>query len=90
MTESRQDCEQLVREVLGQQGGLGEHARTLGDQEPLFDHGLTSLASARVMLGLEHRLGVEFPEQLLSRETFSSIGRLAEVCAELRAGVSTQ
>ena len=44
----------------------------------LFDVGLKSLSSLRLVLVLEDEFGVQFPEAMLTRETFSTILRIRE------------
>jgi acyl carrier protein len=67
-----------------------KHARLVGasgavdDDADLYALGLNSLATVSVMLALEDRYGVEFGDELLSRETFASIGAIARVIDILR------
>jgi acyl carrier protein len=44
---------------------------------------MTSHASVSVMLALEDSFGVEFPEHMLRRSTFESIGSIHKAIAEL-------
>ena len=73
---------------------LGEHARLvvdvahLSDDDDLFRLGMTSHASVSVMLALEDAFGVEFPEHMLRRSTFESIGSIQQAVAELLATTS--
>ena len=68
---------------------LGEHARLvvdvahLSNDDDLFRLGMTSHASVSVMLALEDTFGVEFPEHMLRRSTFESIGSIRKAIAEL-------
>lgn len=78
--------ELLIREVLQAHGRLAVDAATVAATEDLYEAGMTSHSSVNVMLGLEDRLGLEFPDQLLTRDTFRSVRRLTEVVAQLRAG----
>lgn len=83
MTSVPERCEQVVRAQLAAHAELHPAADQLARTDDLYDHGLTSLASARVMLAVEGELGIEFPERLLGKALFSSIGRLTDACAEL-------
>lgn len=85
MNPVHERCERAVREALASHAELQPGAALLAPQDDLYDHGLTSLASARVMLAVENELDIEFPEDLLGRELFSSIGRLTRACVELLA-----
>ena len=78
--------ELLIREVLQAHGRLAVDAATVAATEDLYEAGMTSHSSVNVMLGLEDRLDLEFPDELLTRDTFRSVQRLTEVVAQLRAG----
>ncbi len=54
-------------------GGAG-----LGVDDDLPGAGLTSLKTVDLMLAIEDRFGIEFPEKLLNRRTFATIGNLVE------------
>ena len=70
---------------------MREHARLvvdvddLNDDDDLFRLGMTSHASVSVMLALEDAFGVEFPEQMLRKSTFDSVGSIRLALAELLA-----
>jgi acyl carrier protein len=68
-----------VREILSQHGRLGTAVGELSDEADLYDAGLTSLATVGVMLALEDAFDIEFPDAVLTRRTFGSIGSLASV-----------
>ena len=72
-----------IREILAQHGRLSQDARQLPVSSSLPDAGLTSLATVSVMLALEDRFNVEFPETMLSRKTFESIDSIAEAVTKL-------
>jgi acyl carrier protein len=74
-----------VREILGEVGGLGTPADRLSDDADLFAAGLTSFATVNVMLAIEERFDLEFPDRLLRRDSFRSIAALAAVIEQLRA-----
>ncbi|WP_405725220.1 acyl carrier protein [Streptomyces sp. NBC_01537] len=83
MKTLRDRCEQVVRAKLDAHAELQATADRLALTDDLYDHGLTSLAAARVMLAVEGELAIEFPEKWLGKALFSSIGRLTDACAEL-------
>ncbi len=68
-----------VREVLAEHGRV--RVDGLGDGDDLYARGLTSHASVDVMLALEDRFGLEFPEAMLRRQTFASV---EAICTALR------
>ena len=72
-----------VREVLVQQGRLTVDLRTLDEDFDLYGAGLTSLATVGIMLALEDRFEIEFPESMLSRSTFRSIASIADAVTKL-------
>ena len=71
----------IVREILNQHGRIS--VDQLGNSDSLYGAGLTSLATVGVMLALEDRFNVEFPESMLSRATFTSIDSISEAVAQL-------
>ncbi len=58
--------------------------RRLGDDDDLYDAGLSSLACVNLMLALEDTYDVEFPERMLRRATFASIAAIRAAVAALR------
>lgn len=72
-----------IREVLAEHAKLAVAVDTLADDDDLFEAGLTSLSTVTVMLALEDAFETEFPESMLSRRTFTSIGTISEALAEL-------
>jgi acyl carrier protein len=47
--------------------------------DDLWQMGLTSIDSVRIMVAVEERFDIEFPEESLTRETFSSVRRISDV-----------
>jgi acyl carrier protein len=77
---------QQIRVVLNEGGTLPVDATTLSDSDDLYAAGLTSHATVNLMLGLEERFDVEFPDRLLRRRTFESVAAIAAAVTELLAG----
>lgn len=75
--------EERVRSVLEAHGRLLVDAQKVGDDENLFEVGLSSHASVNVMLALEDEFDTEFPDELLRRSTFESIGAICAALASL-------
>jgi len=67
-----ESVEATVRAVLDGLGILA-NALALDPDRDLFDAGMTSHASVRFMLALEDAFDLEFPDDMLKRETFSTI-----------------
>src|SRR5262249_53579453 len=66
-------------------GRLSVDVNTLADDSDLYKAGMTSHASVNVMLALEGAFDVEFPDRLLKRGVFESIGSIAGALEELTA-----
>ena len=70
---------------------LDEHARlpigasSLEPDADLFNAGMSSHASVSVMLALEDRFDFEFPDQMLTRNVFATIGAISAAVRELGA-----
>jgi acyl carrier protein len=73
-----------IRDVLTQQGRLPVDPSTLEAGDDLFEAGMSSHASVNVMLALEDRFDIEFPDSMLTRRAFSSIGAIAEAVSQLQ------
>jgi acyl carrier protein len=67
-----------IREVVAEHGRLAVDIASLSDDDDLYRAGLTSHASVNLMLALEDAFDVEFPEQLLRRQTFESVAAISE------------
>ncbi len=74
-----------VRQVVREHARLRIDLDTLGDGADLFRAGMTSHASVNVMLALEETFEIEFPDRMLDRSVFESIGAIAGAVSELRA-----
>ena len=72
-----------IRAVLNQHGHLSQDADTLPEDADLYQAGMDSHASVNVMLGLEGRFDIEFPDRMLSRSVFASIGAIRTALVEL-------
>jgi acyl carrier protein len=69
-----------VRAILREHGRLAVDVSSLADESNLYEAGLTSHAGVSLMLALEERFDIEFPERMLRRGAFASI-------AAIRAGL---
>jgi phosphopantetheine--protein transferase-like protein len=75
-----------VRAVLFAHARLEADVDALTDDDDLFDAGMTSHATVTVMLELEEAFGVEFPDSMLEKRTFASVGALSGAVDQLLAG----
>ncbi len=76
---------QAIRDIIRQHGRLPGGGEHLTDEDDLYGAGLTSLATVGVMLALEERFDLEFPESKLNRSTFRSVSTIAHLITELSA-----
>jgi acyl carrier protein len=74
-----------IRDILKEYGRLGVDAGSLGENDDLYQAGLSSHASVNVMLALESEFDLEFPDRMLSRGVFQSIGSMMGAITELQA-----
>lgn len=79
------DTTDQIRSILAEFGRLGAAAEQLRDDADLRQAGLTSHASVNVMLALESRFEIEFPDHMLTRNVFGSIASLRAALEELTA-----
>lgn len=79
------EVEQTVRAVLDQLDILAD-VPTLDSMMDLYDAGMTSHASVRFMLALEDAFDLEFPDDMLKRETFASIAVISDAVHGLLGG----
>jgi len=76
--------ERIVREAIAELDVISDGAWNLSRTVPLADHGLSSLATVRLLLLLEKRFEVTVPDQWLNRESFESIGSISQLFATLK------
>ena len=74
-----------IRTLLAQNPMIPIDVEAISDSANLYDAGLTSFASVQLMLAIEEEFDIEFPEDKLTRRTFSSIGNTAAAVSELTA-----
>ncbi|MGC4093535.1 MAG: acyl carrier protein [Polyangiaceae bacterium] len=75
-----------IRSILKEHGRLSADVSTLADDADLYQAGLTSHASVNVMLALEGKFDVEFPDRMLKRSVFESISAIRAALEELTGG----
>ncbi len=74
-----------IRQVLKDHGRLSADPATLDENADLYQAGLTSHASVNVMLALEGKFDIEFPDRMLKRGVFGSLTSIREAVEELTA-----
>jgi acyl carrier protein len=83
--QNRADLVESIRQTLAECGQLAVDVTSLDDTDDLYDAGLTSLNTVNLMLAVEDFFDCEFPEEMLSRETFQSIQAIAEAVRVMTA-----
>lgn len=79
-----------IRGIIHQHGRLSRDIAAIDDDTDLYASGLSSHASVNLMLALEDAFGIEFPERLLRRRTFETVGNIREAIEELQSAQSGQ
>lgn len=77
--------ESRIRAVLREHGRLSRDVDGLAIGADLYQAGMSSHASVNVMLALEGAFDVEFPDHMLKRSVFSSIGAIQDALTELES-----
>ena len=73
-----------IRRLLEENGRLHTPVDTLSNNADLYAAGLTPFAAIRTMLAIEDAFDVEFPVQMLRRQSFASIDAIVACLAELK------
>lgn len=68
--------EMILRLIREQVPGI-DAERPLSDDADLWQAGMDSLSSVAVVVAVEEEYAVEFPDELLTREVFSSAAAIA-------------
>jgi acyl carrier protein len=71
----------VIRDIIHKEGRL---PLSIGDTDDLFAAGLDSIAMVNVMMAIEERLGLEFPDDRLNRHSFSSIAAIKRVVEDIQ------
>jgi acyl carrier protein len=75
-----------IRELVGAHAGIPVAIDQVGDDDDLYRAGMKSFASVQLMLALEEAFDIEFPEEMLNRQTFRSVAAIARAVEELAPG----
>lgn len=77
--------EDQIRQIVVTFGRLSKPASVIGNDDDLYDAGLSSLATVNVMLAIEEAFDIEFPDHLLTRRSFQTVAALAGVVRDLKS-----
>jgi len=72
-----------IRTIVKEHARLAVDIATLTDEADLYQAGLTSHASVNLMLALEGKFDVEFPDRMLRKRVFESIASIRAAIQEL-------
>ncbi|MCS3779661.1 acyl carrier protein [Tsukamurella ocularis] len=75
--------DEAIRSIVERHGRLTRPAAEIAGGDDLFALGLTSHAAVNVMLAIEDRFAVEFPDSLMSKNTFSTLDSIAAMVRAL-------
>ena len=78
-----------IRQIVQEHGRLSDDVGALARDDDLYDAGMTSHASVSVMLALEDRFDVEFPEHMLVPSVFQTIAAISSALTDLRQPART-
>jgi acyl carrier protein len=73
---------QQVRLIVAREAGVGDEA-DLADNRDLWAAGMDSLGSVNLLVHLEQAFDVQFPDELLARDVFTSIDSIAAALGPL-------
>lgn len=82
---NRTEIEEQIRRVLSDRGQVPSDVAAIDSTHSLYDAGMTSHATVKVMLGLEDAFDIEFPDELLKRSVFDQISSIADAIEKLLA-----
>ena len=77
---------QEVRRIIATPELLDIDTSNLSDEDDLYAAGLTSHGTVNLMLALEEKFDVEFPDAMLRRRTFESVAAIAAAIQSLLDG----
>lgn len=80
---SPDEFETQIRAILVKHGRLASDANALAVDADLYEAGMSSHASVNVMLALEGAFDIEFPDELLKRSVFASIGSIRDAVTNI-------
>ncbi|HME03717.1 MAG TPA: acyl carrier protein, partial [Solirubrobacteraceae bacterium] len=82
------DMTEEIRKIIAEYGRLPTDCASLAPDTDLYQAGMTSHAGVSVMLALEDRFDIEFPDHMLTRSVFESIAAIESALLELGVGAA--
>ncbi|MCP2351253.1 acyl carrier protein [Nonomuraea roseoviolacea] len=81
--DERTPVERRLRELLARRSVLPGVIESVDAGADLWELGMESLAMVGVMVAVEDEFGVEFPDELLTRDTFRSLAVITDAVVSL-------
>ncbi len=75
--------DEVIRGIVAIHGRLTRPIAEIAGGDDLFALGLTSHAAVNLMLAIEDRFMIEFPDSAMSKNTFSTLDSMAAIVREL-------
>ena len=75
-----------IREVLARHARLPVDVGGLQPDDDLYHAGMTSHAAVNVMIALEDAFDLEFPQEVLRKDTFATMSAITRVVESLQGG----
>ena len=76
--------EEKIREIVDAHARLTVSASSLPEDADLYAAGMSSQASVSIMVALEDEFDLEFPDDMLKRSVFQSIGSISAALHEIQ------
>ena len=78
-----------IRKMVEENARLKVDVQQLGDDDDLFDAGMSSHGSVNLMIAIEEEFDVTFPDEMIRHATFHSIANLRNAIEQL-TGAATE
>ncbi|KAG0189729.1 hypothetical protein DFQ28_003052 [Apophysomyces sp. BC1034] len=73
-----------LREILAQWADLDVPIASLSNDASLYDAGMSSLATVKILMAIENAFDIEIPDEWLTRELFMSVASLGQAIERLQ------
>ncbi|TWS19793.1 acyl carrier protein [Tsukamurella asaccharolytica] len=77
--------DEVIRAIVAAHGRLTRPIADIAGGDDLYALGLTSHAAVNIMLAVEDRFTIEFPDSAMNKTTFGTLDSLAATVRELTA-----
>ena len=77
--------ETVIRDIIHKHGNIATPAAEIRAEDDLFGLGLSSFACVQLMIAVEERFDIEFPDALMNRATFQTMAAIEAHVRTLQA-----